>query len=565
MLTAYALPDLDSENFQSYVKSFWLATLLTSPEQGKPQDFWVECLKRGGYFVDTPGLPSPSWTLSSLTPAEVKEGNLIVFSHPRVGLARNANRSWLQEVPDALTSFSWGTWVEVSEATSKKLGLTKDKGIEITANGQTFTAGWYLSPGIADDTFAISSAGGQTNRGRYAKTAAENGGSALSLVEYSTDAGGAMQVVGAGAVVVKSTALNAPSPRNNLLKSDTLTMNHRYVNFTVLKDDLGKGGGAGSIVPMHHLPESSMAIRATNTKSRFDENETLKDMFPEPEHPTYRFAMAVDLNRCTGCGTCEVACYAENNIPVTGPEEARLSRRMGWIRLSTYWEGDGETPDIRFQPNMCQQCSHAPCEGVCPVLATYHNIDGLNAMIYNRCVGTRYCGNNCPYSARRFNYHTYRWPDSFNLMLNPDVMAREMGVMEKCTFCVQRIRSVKDEHRDQVGFDGQGSAAPAEKLLKLTACAQACPSNAITFGNLNDKESALAKSFEEPRAYKFLGELNTKPGVAYLSRIVHEKSAQWEHAFGEHHGGSHGDGHGAENGHGEAHGHEHNGSENHGH
>jgi molybdopterin-containing oxidoreductase family iron-sulfur binding subunit len=275
--------------------------------------------------------------------------------------------------------------------------------------------------------------------------------------------------------------------------------------------------------------------------------------------------MAVDLNRCTGCGACEVACYAENNIPVTGPEEARLSRRMGWIRLSTYWEGDGETPDIRFQPNMCQQCSHAPCEGVCPVLATYHNIDGLNAMIYNRCVGTRYCGNNCPYSARRFNYHTYRWPDSFNLMLNPDVMAREMGVMEKCTFCVQRLRAVKDEHRDQVGFAGQGSAAPADKLLKLTACAQACPSNAITFGNLNDKESAVAKSFEEPRAYKFLGELNTKPGVAYLSRIVHEKSAQWEHAFGEHHGGGHGNDHGA--GHGDHHDgdHEHNGSENHGH
>ena len=145
---------------------------------------------------------------------------------------------------------------------------------------------------------------------------------------------------------------------------------------------------------------------------------------------------------------------SENNIPVVGPEQVRKGRRMSWIRMSRYWEGDGENPDIRFQPVMCQHCSHAPCEGVCPVLATYHNLDGLNAMIYNRCVGTRYCGNNCPYSARRFNFHTYRWPDSFNMMLNPDVIPREMGVMEKCTFCVQKTRYFKDAKRDKYGFVG---------------------------------------------------------------------------------------------------------------
>jgi molybdopterin-containing oxidoreductase family iron-sulfur binding subunit len=209
--------------------------------------------------------------------------------------------------------------------------------------------------------------------------------------------------------------------------------------------------------------------------------------------------------------------------------------------MSRYWEGDGETPDVRFQPVMCQQCSHAPCEGVCPVLATYHNLDGLNAMIYNRCVGTRYCANNCPYSARRFNFHSFRWPESFNLMLNPDVLVREMGVMEKCTFCVQRIRAFKDDWRDTAGFAGEGKASTAD-YSRVAACAAACPTNAITFGNLKDEKSDVYAKFNDERTYRMLEELNTKPGVAYLTRIVHTDS-QLHHGHGGGHGAEHG-GHG---------------------
>ena len=227
--------------------------------------------------------------------------------------------------------------------------------------------------------------------------------------------------------------------------------------------------------------------------------------------------MTVDLAACTGCAACVVACYAENNIGVVGPEQSRRGRHMGWVRLSRYWEGSGEEPDVRFQMTICQQCSHAPCEGVCPVLATYHNLDGLNAMIYNRCVGTRYCANNCPYSARRFNYHTYDWPEAFHMMLNPDVMTRTMGVMEKCTFCVQRIRNVKDTYRDV------GQVAPDEALVNLPACVAACPSDALTFGNAKDPESTVSKMFNDERAYPRLAELNTKPGVRYLARISHSE------------------------------------------
>ena len=301
--------------------------------------------------------------------------------------------------------------------------------------------------------------------------------------------------------------------------------NGRGINFAVSIDDMGHGGAPASIIPMHHVPVDKRLTDAG-----------MNDMYPEPDHPPYRFALAVDNNRCTGCGACETACFAENNNPVVGPEQIKLARHMGWIRLSRYFEGEGDEPDVRFQMNVCQQCSHAPCEGVCPVLATYHNLDGLNAMVYNRCVGTRYCANNCPYTARRFNFHTYRWPESFNLMLNPDVVTREMGVMEKCTFCVQRLRTVKDQYRDQ------GIAAPDSALRRLTACAQACPSDALVFGNANDPKAEVSQLFTEPRAYAMLSELNTKPGVRYLARINHSESKLHGHGGG--HGGGHGDSHG---------------------
>lgn len=534
---APAILGLDAENFLAYLKSWWKAQVwfpLGMP--GSFDDFWVTCLQRGGSFetiAPTGATLNLSAPLAISAPAMSGSGDmtLVVFPHPFIYDGRHANKPWAQEVPEPLSSFTWGTWAEVHPKTAAKLGLTKDDKVTVTTEAGNLTVGWFGSPGIREDVVAVVLGNGQEKAGRYARVATQAGGAnANRLLLNKADDGGAQVFVQAKASVAKATG---PNLHPYLGHIDT---DGRGINFTVSVNDLGKGDGPASIVPQHHVPIDPRVVKAG-----------LTDMYPEPEHPTYRFAMAVDLNRCTGCGACETACFAENNLSVVGPEQLRLGRHMGWLRLSRYWEGEGEQPDVRFQPVICQQCSHAPCEGVCPVLATYHNLDGLNAMVYNRCVGTRYCGNNCPYTARRFNYHSYKWPESFHLMLNPDVLTREMGVMEKCTFCVQRLRFAKDQARDNKEIVSE------KALLKITACAQACPTDAITFGNTNDKDSTLYKMFQDERAYTMLLELNTKPGVRYLARINHVESAL--HHGG--HGGGHGGGHSAGGDHGGGHGGDH--------
>jgi molybdopterin-containing oxidoreductase family iron-sulfur binding subunit len=225
--------------------------------------------------------------------------------------------------------------------------------------------------------------------------------------------------------------------------------------------------------------------------------------------------MAIDLDHCTGCQACVVACYAENNIPVLGPEQAAIGRSMAWIRVERYLEPrPARPPRASFLPMLCQQCCDAPCEAVCPVEATYHTEEGLNAQVYNRCVGTRYCANNCPYKARVFNFSDHEWPAPLPMSLNPDVSVREKGIMEKCTFCVQRIRGGENQAKREGRAVRDGEIVPA--------CAQTCPAQAITFGDIRDSKSEVFKAARDPRGYRVLEDLNTEPGITYLARVVGE-------------------------------------------
>ncbi len=230
----------------------------------------------------------------------------------------------------------------------------------------------------------------------------------------------------------------------------------------------------------------------------------------ETNKDTPRWGMAIDLDRCTGCEACVVACHAENNLPLSTPEEAAKGRAVHWIRIDRYYEGEFPNVKVKYMPVLCQQCDQAPCEPVCPVYATYHTADGLNAQVYNRCVGTRYCANNCPYSVRFFNFYAPSWPPPLELQHNPDVSIRPGGVMEKCTFCVQRIRRAR--------LDAMQERRPLEDGDVQPACVQSCPAEAMVFGNLNDPNSKVARAAGSDRVERLLEDLGTEPKVFYLKR-----------------------------------------------
>jgi molybdopterin-containing oxidoreductase family iron-sulfur binding subunit len=381
--------------------------------------------------------------------------------------------------------------------------------------------GVEVHPLVHPDVIAVPLGGGKTAAsGRYADSVGKN---VTRLLAPLKDASGALVFQQAKCTV---SVIGAKADLVSLYGSDEDEGRHFVTvvdanEWATAKDDPQEH--PGELTGIH---EEVLDRRLEKAEEKWHEEhptsqpeaEAYKGFYPVPDHPTYRFAMTIDTNACNGCGACVVACDAENNIPTVGKWKLKKRRQMHWIRLDRFFADhtvDG-SPSVHFVPVLCQQCGHAPCESVCPVLATYHTIDGLNAMVYNRCVGTRYCANACPYSIRRFNYHSYVWPEPFNLQLNPDVTARTMGVMEKCTFCVQRIRRVKGAYRD-LGFT---NTVPNEALEQLTACAEACPSQAITFGNLLDPESVPNKSRKSGRNYLLLADLNTYPAINYLARAT---------------------------------------------
>ena len=429
------------------------------------------------------------------TPVAANDFYLHAYPSSRYYDGRGANRPWLHEIPDPITNIVWDGWVELHPETASKLGVVEGDVVVIQAPAGLLEVPVYIYEGIRRDTVAMPLGLGHTSFGRYAK---DVGANPVRLLSARFDAkSGALAYAGTTVTLTKS------GRRSPLVRTDgSLT---------------DEGRGFSQVIPISSL--FGDAVQATvnaevetgHEAGRHLATHSYPDNYPPHEHKDYRWGMAINLNSCTGCGACVAACYAENNVPVVGKQRVSEGRHMAWIRIERYINDVSGKPDIRFSPMMCQQCDNAPCEPVCPVYATQHNSEGLNVQTYNRCVGTRYCSNNCPYKVRTFNWFDYGFDEPLNLQLNPDVSVRSKGIMEKCTFCVQRIRGAKDHAKDEGRKVQDGEGTPA--------CAQSCPAQAISFGNLLDPESAVSKLSAIQHGYKVLEELNTKPAITYLPRM----------------------------------------------
>jgi molybdopterin-containing oxidoreductase family iron-sulfur binding subunit len=468
--------------------------------------------------------------------------SLLVYQHPVLGNGDGANKPWLQELPDPVTKIAWQTVAELHPSTAKKLGVENGDHVLVeTATGK-LSLPVYVYLGVRPDTVAVAAGRGHAeSAGRYAKA----GSNAFDLLAYSEDRTGAISFTSSRAKVTKDGAFS------RLVTTEGSARQHgRGIGQAVLVGDLGQakeehgepefpGDASHEFLPGLRSPTAKDAQGELGGPGQKSKEKGMYDPQHWSKMASRRWAMAIDLARCTGCSACVTACYAENNIPTVGADwqgpkfmpdrtgfgaNITRSREMAWIRLERYFEGgeDGSSDfDTRFVPMMCQHCGNAPCEPVCPVYATYHAPDGLNVQVYNRCVGTRYCSNNCPYKVRYFNWFgygeparaQYAFPEPLNWQLNPDVTVRGKGVMEKCSFCVQRIRETENraslEHRE------------LEPDEFTTACAEACPSRAITFGDAADERWSIAKLVDDERAYHVFEELNTFTAVVYLKKINH--------------------------------------------
>ena len=525
--------------------------------------FWMESLKNGGVFEDV--APQPvRWSGTPTFAASERSGDgdmaLLITASSNFYDGRGANRPWLQELPDMTSKTVWGSWAEIHPETAAKLGVKQGEPLKLETTAGSVEVPAYLYAGIRKDTVAIALGQGHTSYGRYAQGRGVN---ALTLCPKAVD-----EAAGALAYQSAHVKLARGAKAMELFQQQAEKSQHdRHIAQIVpiaalLAGATGAEGHGAHADPVEtrkqateypgHYPAGEGVEHQHESQSRpgkyteplarpegwkppahaisaYDPELKVRHPKQEPvnvgsyKHAKHRWAMAIDLNACNGCGACVVACYAENNIPVVGPDLIRRGREMAWIRIDRFEEklAPGAS-DVRFVPMMCQHCGDAPCEMVCPVYATYHNPEGLNAQVYNRCVGTRYCSNNCPYKVRAFNWFdysapektTFAFPEPLNWQLNPDVTVRSKGVMEKCTMCIQRI------------LEGKGNAKDEEREVRdgeiQTACAQSCPAQAITFGDLADPETAVhLKSFGE-RKYWVFEELNTKPGVTYLQKVTRD-------------------------------------------
>jgi len=436
---------------------------------------------------------------------------LIIKADPSIHDGRFANNAWLQEMPDFATKVAWDNVAALGPATAAALGVAQGDLLELEFRGRTTSMPAYVMPGHAPHSITVTLGYGLTRIGRV--------GDGVGHAAYPLRARGALH--GGTGLEVRRTGETYPL---------ACAQDHHAID---PKGYVERESRVGSLVregTLEHYLENADFVDHLGLH-----HPPLKSLWQEKDYTGYKWGMSIDLNSCIGCNACVLACQAENNIPVVGKEEIGYSREMHWIRVDRYFKGDPENPDIAAQPVTCVQCEMAPCESVCPVGATMHTEEGLNAMVYNRCVGTRYCANNCPYKVRRFNFFNNidHLTDTAKMQLNPDVTVRSRGVMEKCTYCVQRIQHAKITARREGRSVRDGEIVPA--------CAQTCPTEAIVFGDLNDPGSRVSAQRADSRSYDMLAFLNIKPRTSYMARIrnPHPELAAAGHGHENHGGESH--------------------------
>ena len=494
--------DKGIKNYKAY-----LYEQLTNQGRMKGEEGWLKAFQRGGIFESSSRRKSFSTrdVLDALKAVQSPvqkpvQSELTFIAAPSIRFfdGRGANKPWLCEAPDPLTKVAWQTPALMHPETMAKRGFAQGDMVQIETEWGRAEAPIYETEGVRPGLLVMGLGQGHVAYGRYAQGMGLN---PTILLPPDVEPVSGAPLLRAALVSVRKTGR-----RKELAHTDGSRIQHgRKIALSIHLKELAhgkshkKGGLSMDAFPLTlPLPEG------------YDRE---RDIYPVHEHKAYRWAMAVDLDRCIGCGACAVACYAENNLGVVGLERVLEGREMSWLIVQRYHEPE-RMERITFLPMFCQHCDNAPCESVCPVYAPHHSKEGLNNQIYNRCIGTRFCSQNCPYKVRRFNWFSWTWPEPLNLQLNPDVTVRSKGVMEKCSFCIQRIKEAHGIAKDENRKIRDGEIQPA--------CLQTCPTGVFTFGNLMDKESQVRKMVDDRRAYQVMGYLNTKPAVIYLKKVVQE-------------------------------------------
>lgn len=490
----------DETSWRDTIKTHWATTYFPQQtEQSDEERFWVETLKKGELVLDaTPesitfNPDEIGNSLNTINTEPQAEGFTIeLVENVNIGTGHGPLNPWLQEVPDPVTRIAWDNYASVSPAVARQEDIKNGDVIQLG----NLTIPAFVQPGQADKTISIAVGYGRVNGipeevrtgvNAYPLAKLENGFRQFAAPGFSIEKTGGFEQM--ALIQGHQTMEGRPIVRESTLDK--------------WKEDPASGNEMHEEIKHHHTT-----------------------LYNEYEYKGHKWGMAIDLNKCTGCNACVLACNTENNIPVVGKKESIRHHEMHWIRIDRYYNGDEENPEVVRQPVMCQHCDNAPCENVCPVAATNHSQEGLNQMAYNRCIGTRYCNNNCPYKVRRFNWMDYTGADAIpnnrfdpagmtldlpRMRHNPDVTVRSKGVIEKCSFCVQRIQEKKLTAKNEGRQLEDGELQPA--------CQQACPSDAIVFGDMNDPNSKVSKMMKDPRNYHLLEELHTLPSVGYLTKI----------------------------------------------